>query len=61
MCLNGSLGKNIRILYTVKKSYRFSIPSQDVANQTLSGRELLIIPGQGEFDLWNPGWGWEKR
>jgi hypothetical protein len=38
--------------YTVKKVCDFSIPSRDVNNQTLSGREYfnyLIIPGQEEF------------
>jgi hypothetical protein len=37
-------------LYTVEKVIVFPVPSRDVTDQTLPGRENnLIIPGQGEF------------
>jgi hypothetical protein len=35
--------------YTVEKVNDFPVPSRDVTNQALTGREYLIIPGQGEF------------
>jgi hypothetical protein len=34
--------------YTVKKGYRFSVPSRDVTNQIISGEELLNYSGQGK-------------
>ncbi len=36
-------------IYTVKKVSDFPVPSRNVTNQGLPGRENLIIPGQGEF------------
>jgi hypothetical protein len=35
--------------YTVKKVRRFPVPRWDVTNQTVPGREKLIISVQGEF------------
>ncbi len=46
--------------YTVKKVTGFPVPSRDVTKQTLPGREYYIIPVQGEFGWWHPGWGREK-
>jgi hypothetical protein len=43
--------------YAVKKVKDFPVPCGD---QTLPGRSNLIIPGQGEFGKWHPGWGREK-
>ncbi len=41
-----------------KKGYRFSRMS--LTKLSLAGNDL-IIPGQGEFGTWHPGWGWENR
>ncbi len=41
------------IVYTVKKVIGFPVPSLDGNN--------YIIPGQGDFGLWHPGWGQENR
>jgi hypothetical protein len=45
----------------LKKFTDFPVPSRDVTNQTLPGRDNLIVPGQGEFGWWHPGWGLENR
>ncbi len=40
--------------YTVKQVSSFLVPSRDVIYQT------LVIPVQGEFGKWHPGWGREN-
>ncbi len=44
-------------IYTVQKGYRFfpSPAGMWLTNLSLAGNNL-IIPGQGEFGLWHPGW-----
>ncbi len=37
-----------------------SLAGMSQANFSLAGKNL-IIPGQGEFGLWHPGWGRENR
>ena len=49
-----------------KETFRnIPVPSWDVTYQTLPRREWfiydIIIPVQGEFCKWHPGWGWEYR
>ncbi len=36
-------------MHCKQKVTDFPVPSRDVSNQTLPGRDLLIIPDQGEF------------
>ncbi len=55
-----------RVTATPKKTlFDIPVPSRDVTYQTLPGRELfhydVIIPAQGEFAKWHPGWGLEYR
>ncbi len=42
---------NLKRIYTVKKDYRFSVPSRDVTNQTPPGRELLNCSQPGRVWL----------
>jgi hypothetical protein len=58
---NKHTGKSQPQYYTVKKVSNFPLPCGDVTNQTLPGREKLIIPGHGEFGYRHPGWGRENR
>ncbi len=46
-----------------KKGIGFPVPSRDVTDHTLPGRESLnySIPMQGEFGKWHPGWGRENH
>ncbi len=49
--------------HTVKKVRGFPVPRRDVPYQTPIGRKYsnLIIPCQGEFGKWHPGWGRENQ
>ncbi len=48
-----------------KKLFDIPIPSWDVTYQSLPGQEKfiydVIIPAQGEFGKWHPGWGREYQ
>jgi hypothetical protein len=47
--------------YTVKKVIDFPAPrGLSLTKLSLTGN-YQIIPGQGEFGKWHPGWGRENR
>ncbi len=57
--------QNSLYITPLKKLFDIPVPSRDATYQTLPRREYfiydVIIPGQGEFGKWHPGWGREYR
>jgi hypothetical protein len=51
----------LKVAHTVKKIIVFPVPSWDVTNQTLPGRELLNYSRPGVVWLVTSGWGREKQ
>ncbi len=47
--------------YTGKKCYRFFRPQPGSLTKLSLVGKSLIMPGQGEFGQWHPGWGREKQ
>ncbi len=49
--------EKLKHMHCKKRLAIFPSPRRDVTNQQLSlAGHNLIIPGQGEFGLWQPGW-----
>jgi hypothetical protein len=52
---------NILFCYTVTKGFWFPHPQPGCHYPNSTTGNNLIIPRQGEFDKWHPGWGRKNR